>query len=98
MTAQPIDLPQGPPQKPGAAKRELSQREVAQYTADMMLELRQLCKNVELATLQALIELVYYEAYATANPVLIPEAELARLREMETEGKKVAGLARSGPF
>ncbi len=81
------------PVKTASQKRELTQREVAQYTADMMLELRQLAKNVELTTIQSLIELVYYEAYATANPVAIPEEELKRLREMESAGRRAAGQA-----
>jgi hypothetical protein len=65
------------------AKRDLSAREVAQYTADMMLELRQLSKGAGLITLQSLIELVYYEAFATANPVAIPPEEAARMQELE---------------
>jgi hypothetical protein len=71
----------------------LTEKEVAQYTADMMLELRQLCKNSNLTTIQTLIELVYYEAFATANPVAIPEEELERLRYIEREGMKSANRA-----
>ncbi len=74
--------------RPSASKRDLTDLEVAHYTADMMLELRILSKNVGLETLQSLIELVYYEAYATANPVAIPEHELEKLRYLEDEGKK----------
>jgi hypothetical protein len=75
------------------AAHPLTQKEVAQYVADLMLELRQLSKSVNLVTLQSLIDLVFYEAFATANPIAIPEEELRRLREMEEEGRKAAGTA-----
>jgi hypothetical protein len=74
--------------KGSAAKRELSEREVALYTADMMLELRQLAKGAGLVTLQSLIELVYYEAFATANPVKIPAGEKERLDQLSVQAAR----------
>ncbi len=71
-------------------RRDLTEKEVAQYTADIMMELRQLAKSVRLETLQTLIELVYYEAYATANPLAIPEDELKRVRELEAIGARAS--------
>jgi hypothetical protein len=76
--------------KPMSGRRDLTEREVAQYTADIMLELRQLSKNAGLITLQSLIELVYYEAFATSNPVIVPDGELKRLKELEAEGQRLA--------
>jgi hypothetical protein len=74
-----------------AVKREPSVREVALYTADMMLELRQMSKSAGLATLQALIELVYYEAYATANPVAISAGDLEHLQLLEAQAARNIG-------
>ncbi len=61
----------------------LSNKEIAQYTADIMLELRQLARNAKLSTLQSLIELCYYEAFAEANQPKIPQGELEHLAELE---------------
>jgi hypothetical protein len=61
----------------------LSEREVAQYTADIMLELRQLARNAKLNTLQGLIELCYYEAFSVANQPKIPAEELEHLAQLE---------------
>ena len=81
--------------KPMSARRDLTEKEVAQYTADIMLELRQLSKNAGLITLQSLIELVYYEAFAAANQVVVPEGELQHLKALEAEGVRLAnGVAR----
>lgn len=62
--------------------KKLDRKETAQYIADMVLELRNLAKAVEIKSLQDLLELCFYEAFATANKVNIPEGELERLQEL----------------
>ena len=62
--------------------KKLDRKETAQYIADMVLELRNLAKAVEIKPLQDLLELCFYEAFATANKVVIPEGEIERLQEL----------------
>lgn len=57
-------------------------REAAQYIADMVLELRNMAKSVDLPTLQGLLEVSFYEAFSVANKVVIPEGEIEKLREL----------------
>jgi hypothetical protein len=64
-----------------------SPREVAQYTADMALELRNLAKAAGMKTLQGLLEVTYYEAFGLAHPAIPPEGESERLQELERAGK-----------
>lgn len=64
------------------SKMKLDRRETAQYICDMVLELRNLAKAVEIKSLQDMLELCFYEAFATANKVTIPEGELEKLREL----------------
>jgi hypothetical protein len=61
--------------------------EVAQYAADMTLELRNLAKAAGLKTLQGLLEVTYYEAFAAAHPAKVPDGELERLGELERAGR-----------
>ena len=61
-------------------KVQSNQRETAQYIADMVLELRNMAKAVELRTLQGLLEVTFYEAFSAANQVVIPEGEIEKLR------------------
>lgn len=61
--------------------------EVAQYTADMAMELRNLAKAAGLKTLQGLLEVTYYEAFAAAHPAIPPEGEAEKLAEMERAGR-----------
>lgn len=63
-------------------KSQIDLRETAQYIADMVLELRNMAKSVELATLQGLLEVSFYEAFSAANKVIIPEGEMEKLREL----------------
>ncbi len=64
------------------SKVKLDRRETAQYICDMVLELRNLAKAVEIKSLQDMLELCFYEAFATANKVVLPEGELEKLREL----------------
>jgi hypothetical protein len=57
-------------------------RETAQYIADMVLELRNMAKSLEMKTLQGLLEVSFYEAFSVANKVVIPEGEAEHLRKL----------------
>jgi hypothetical protein len=63
-------------------KSQLGVRDTAQYIADMVLELRNLARSVELITLQGLLEVSFYEAFSAANRVEIPPDEIEHLREL----------------
>jgi hypothetical protein len=67
--------------------RQPKPSEVAQYTADITMELRNLAKGAGLKTLQGLLEVTYYEAFAAANPTILPEGEIERLAQLELEGR-----------
>lgn len=69
-------------------KDSFSPTETAQYIADMLLELRNLAKAADLKPLQGLLELGYYEAYATAHRAPIPEGEGERLEKMGEDARK----------
>jgi hypothetical protein len=62
--------------------REMRERELAQYIADMLLEMRNMAKSAGLPTLLGLLEITYCEAFSIANKVEIPEGELEKLRRM----------------
>ena len=61
---------------------EMRQRETAQYIADMILELRNMAKSVQLFQVMVPLEYSYYEAFAVANRVDAPAGEVERLREL----------------
>jgi hypothetical protein len=63
-------------------KSQLGVRDTAQYIADMVLELRNLARTVELKTLQGLLEVSFYEAFSAANRVEVPPEEIEHLREL----------------
>jgi hypothetical protein len=63
-------------------KSQLGVRDTAQYIADMVLELRNLARTVDLKTLQGLLEVSFYEAFSAANRVEIPPEEIEHLREL----------------
>ncbi len=62
--------------------KKLDRKETAQYISEMVLELRNLAKAVDIRSLQDLLELCFYEAFTAANKVEIPEGELEHLREL----------------
>jgi hypothetical protein len=62
--------------------------DIANYIADMVLELRNMAKSAKLDTLLGLLEVTFYEAFSIANRVEIPPAELERLREMERAARE----------
>lgn len=61
--------------------------EVAHYTADMTLELRNLAKAAGLKTLQGLLEVAYYEAFSAAHPATPPEGEAELLAALARAGE-----------
>jgi hypothetical protein len=68
----------------------LSRRATAQYTADMLLELRNLAKASGHKTLQGILEIAYYEAYSVANRVEPPPGEVEYLEQLS---RQAAGSA-----
>lgn len=58
------------------------QRETAQYVADMILELRNMCKALKLYTITVPLEYAYYEAFSVANKVTAPAEEVERIRAL----------------
>jgi hypothetical protein len=63
-----------------SAKQAARQQEIAQYIADLLLELRNMARKAGFPTLLGLLELSFCEAFSIANKVEIPEAELEKLR------------------
>ena len=59
------------------------QQSVAQYVADMILELRNMAKSAKLPEVMAPLEFAYYEAYSAANKVHVPPDEVERIRRLE---------------
>jgi hypothetical protein len=62
--------------------REMRERELAQYIADMLLEMRNMAKSAGLPTLLGLLEVTYCEAFSIANQVQIPPGELEKLKRL----------------
>ncbi|HLA01227.1 MAG TPA: hypothetical protein VJ019_00560 [Aestuariivirga sp.] len=56
--------------------------EMAQYIADMLLELRNMAKSAGLPTLLGLLELSFCEAFSIANRVEIPPGEIEKLKRL----------------
>ena len=78
-------------QSPDAGKLNTvdQQRQTAQYMADMILELRNVAKAARLFTVAVPLEYAYYEAFAAANRVEVPEKEAERLREIERAAREL---------
>ncbi len=64
------------------SEREAQQLELAQYIADMLLELRDMARAAGLKTLLGLLEITFCEAFSIANKVEIPPGEIEKLRRM----------------
>ena len=52
--------------------KDAKDQELAQYIADMLLELRKMAKAAGLKTLLGLLEISFCEAFSIANKVEIP--------------------------
>jgi hypothetical protein len=70
------------------AKSGPTAADMAQYTSDLLLDLRNIAKSQGYRTLQGLLELSYYEAFALANPVTLPPGEKERLDEIEKQASR----------
>ena len=62
--------------------KDTQEREMAQYIADMLLELRNMARSAGLPTLLGLLELSFCEAFSIANKVEIPAGEIEKLRRL----------------
>ena len=56
--------------------KDAKDQELAQYIADMLLELRKMAKAAGLKTLLGLLEISFCEAFSIANKVEIPPVKL----------------------
>jgi hypothetical protein len=63
-------------------QKEIRERELAQYIADMLLEMRNMAKSAGLPTLLGLLEITYCEAFSIANKVELPEGEVEKLMQL----------------
>ena len=63
-------------------EKEAQQRELAQYIADMLLELRNMARAAGFKTLLGLLEISFCEAFSVANKVEIPPGEIEKLRRL----------------
>ena len=62
--------------------KDAKDQELAQYIADMLLELRKMAKVAGLKTLLGLLEISFCEAFSIANKVEIPPGEVEKLRRL----------------
>jgi hypothetical protein len=69
-------------------RRPQTGTDMAQYAADLLLDLRNLAKAQGFKTLQGLLELSYYEAFSLANPITIPAGEKERLEDLKTHADR----------
>ena len=58
------------------------QRETAQYLSDMILELRNLARTVQLHEVMVPLEFAYYEAFGLACRVEISSEDMQRIEEI----------------
>ncbi len=65
------------------------QRETAEYLADMVLELRNLARSVQLYTVMVPLEYAYYEAFGVANRVEVPAGEAERIKKLAKAGEEM---------
>jgi hypothetical protein len=70
------------------ARREQTSTDMARYATDLLLDLRNIAKAHGFKTLQGLLELSYYEAFALANPVSLPPGEKERLDELVKQASR----------
>ena len=65
--------------------KDAQDQELAQYIADMLLELRKMAKAADMNTLLGLLEISFCEAFSIANKVEIPPGEIEKLRRLARE-------------
>ena len=64
------------------SSKDAQEREMAQYIADMLLEMRNMARSAGLPTLLGLLELSFCEAFSIANKVEIPAGEIEKLKRL----------------
>lgn len=90
----PVPVDAAPAELPSLAQR---QRETAEYLADMILELRNLARSVQLHNVMVPLEFAYYEAFGVAHRVEVPTSEVERLKELSKAAESFDhGTANSG--
>jgi hypothetical protein len=66
----------------------MTERHMANYIADMILQMRNLAKGAHMTTLQGLLEISYYEAYSAANKISVPVGELQHLQDIGADARR----------
>lgn len=61
----------------------MNSRQLADYIADMTLQLSRLARSAGLTSIMVPLEFAYYEAFAAANKVEIPPEERRYLKTLE---------------
>lgn len=82
----PVLVEAGQKALPSLAER---QREAAEYLSDMILELRNLARSVQLNTVMVPLEFAYYEAFGAAHRVEVPAGEVERIRELSRAAEQL---------
>ncbi|WP_395686155.1 hypothetical protein [Aestuariivirga sp.] len=73
---------------PEGLSPEQRQRDAAEYLADMILELRNLARSVNLHTIMVPLEYAYYEAFGAAHRIEVPEGEIERIKRLVRVGEE----------
>lgn len=71
---------------PSLAER---QKDTAEYLSDMILELRNLARSVQLHTVMVPLEFAYYEAFGVAHKVDVPPGEIERLKRLSKASEEM---------
>jgi hypothetical protein len=66
----------------------MTERDTANYIADMVLELRNLAKGSNMTTLQGLLEISYYEAYNIGHPTVVSDEELKHIEDLGADARR----------
>lgn len=71
-------------------EKDPQDQELAQYIADMLIEMRNMAKTAGFKTLWGLLEISFCEAFSIANKVAIPPGEIEKLNRLAREGKALS--------
>jgi hypothetical protein len=82
----PILVATRPKAVPSLAER---QRDTAEYLADMILEMRNLARSVQLHTVMVPLEFAYYEAFGFAHRVEVPPGEVERIKRLSRAAEEM---------
>ena len=78
------------------AQRPMNQREVSEYIAEMTLELSRMAQAAKLPMVVVPLEFAYYEAYAAAHRVEIPEDERLYLEKLDQVSREFCSRVNTG--